>query len=231
LSEGKLTVLYVKRNEKTGEFEAVKKEVVGTPVLITTTTAVSIDEDMENRTFYVSIDTSDEQTRRIIEYEKKRASDPNFIALLKEKKEKAKLIKLFFKTLQKYPVYIPEELLDDLSGELPLTIRARRDFNKLISTIMAVAVLHQHDREKIEINGEKYIVATKEDVDFVKKWFLHDLKLQTIDVKPAYIKLYECVMNQIEKKGTSVFHYSDKDIVNCMNLSTKQIKEYLRAWR
>jgi hypothetical protein len=81
LSEGKLTVLYVKRNEKTGEFETVKKEVVGTPVLITTTTAVSIDEDMENRTFYVSIDTSDEQTRRIIEYEKKRASDPNFIAL------------------------------------------------------------------------------------------------------------------------------------------------------
>ncbi|RLE94994.1 MAG: hypothetical protein DRN04_01835, partial [Thermoprotei archaeon] len=87
---------------------------------------------------------------------------------------------------KKYDVIIPEELLDGI--EIPLTVRARRDFKKIVNFIKAYAVLHQHTREKISVNGVEYIVASREDLELVEKYVLPSIRIQTQNLTEKHIK-------------------------------------------
>ncbi len=186
ISEGELTVSYVTRDPKTGEMKTVNRKILGTPVVITTTTRISIDEDMETRTLFINLDESPEQTKKVIEHIKRLETSIEEKEKKRELAKKAKVLKLFFRTLKKYDVIIPEELLDGI--EIPLTVRARRDFKKIVNFIKAYAVLHQHTREKISVNGVEYIVASREDLELVEKYVLPSIRIQTQNLTEKHIK-------------------------------------------
>ncbi len=224
LSEGYLSVLYVRRNEKTGELETAEKRLEGTPVFITTTTAVEIDEDMENRTFYATIDISEEQTKRILEHEAKLASDPAYIRREAEIKRKAKFIRLFFKTLRPVRVIIPPEYTEELMKELPTdSVRVRRDYKKLLAAIMAMAALHQHTREKTEIEGKEFIIAAREDVEYVKRWFLQNIKRQVREIKAVDERVIRCIIDE----GIVEITATNTKLKKCSNLSYRHLKRVL----
>ncbi|MCD6084817.1 MAG: hypothetical protein J7J20_04675 [Desulfurococcales archaeon] len=224
LSEGKLTVAYVRRNEKTGELETVNKSLAGVPVLITTTTAVQIDEDMENRTFYISPDTSEGQTRRVIEYEMM-AATPEGKRKLKEAEEKARILRLWFRTLKKYDVIVPPELSAELASALPLTVRVRRDFRKLLAAVMAIAVLSQHKREKVVFDGKEYLIAEREDVEYVRRWFLPSISEQIEGLTENLKKVLEC----ISRLGKQYVTTTDVEMRKCVNVGPKQLRRYLES--
>ena len=229
LSEGYMSILYVKRNEKTGELETVEKKLVGTPVFLTTTTAVTIDEDMENRTFYVTPDTSEQQTRRILEHLARLVSDPEYIKRGKEIEAKARLLRFFFRDLRPVKVIIPRDYVKELMEALPTdSVRVRRDFKKLLAAVMAMAALHQHSREKVEIDGEEYVVAAREDLEYVKRWMLGDISLQARGFKEVDFKALECMEKlglgmDSEKPATA----SDKALQACTGSSARHLRRVL----
>jgi len=76
LSEGKLKVGMVERDDK-GKNAPMTFEVSGTPILITTATSLNIDEETLNRTFLISIDESERQTKGIIKHQLENFAKPD----------------------------------------------------------------------------------------------------------------------------------------------------------
>ena len=201
ISEGELIVSYVRRNPKTGELETVNKRIRGTPVLITTTTSINVDPDMETRTMYINIDISEEQTRKIIDHVIDLESNPEAKKKLHEIKEKARLLRIWFRLLRKYDVIIPPDIANEVKQEflkLPPSIRARRDIKKLLYFIEAFTVLHQHTREKKVIDGQEYLVADTHDWELVKEHVLPYIMKQT----HGLTELHDKILSLIEKKKT-----------------------------
>jgi len=220
ISEGEISVAYVARNEKTGEMETRIRKLKGTPLIITTTTAVQLDQDIETRTFYIEPDPSEEQTKRIREF---------YITLessleLKEKeleiKEKAKKIRLFFRLLKPYDVIIPREYLERLLGDLPLVVRARRDDKKLIAAVKALAVLNQFKRKRVkDSHGREFLVADIEDIEYVEKWLKGPLRKQMLEIR----EIHERILVACPLEGT----FTAREIAEKVKVSYRHTKRVL----
>ena len=174
--------------------------MAGTPVLITTTTKINIDPDMETRTIYINVDTSEEQTRKIIEHALFLESNPEAKKVSEEISRKAKILKIWFRTLKKYDVLIPPDIAEEVKKEflkLPPTIRARRDFKKLLFFIEAFTVLHQYVRERTVIDGKEYLIASKQDWLIVKQHILPYILKQSHGLTELHEKILLFIREKI----------------------------------
>lgn len=126
-------------------------EVDGPTALLTTSTETFMDRELSNRMFRVGLDTSPEQTRRIIKARRKRtihSADYGPVQGLHT-----------YLAGQDNRVVVPFE--DELSDLVEVGAnRMRRDYDRILDLIEAHAVLHQESRERDE---EGCIVATLED--------------------------------------------------------------------
>ncbi|RLF02013.1 MAG: hypothetical protein DRJ59_04710 [Thermoprotei archaeon] len=222
ISEGELTIFYTARNEKTGELETRVRRLKGTPCIITTTTAPELDPDIESRILYIEPDPSPQQTRQIMElYERLETS-----LELKEKeaeiKEKAKYVRLYFMLLKPYDVIIPPELFRKLVEDIPMVVRARRDVKKLIAAVKAMAVLRQFNRQRVkDSRGREYLVAEKEDVDYVLTWLKEALKRQMLELREQHVKVLETV----PQTGT----ITAREVAEKLGIPYRTAKAYLDA--
>jgi len=64
-SEGELTIASTGKNPKTGQMETQTYHVEGPVMIFLTTTAIDIDEELQNRCLTLSVDESTQQTQRI----------------------------------------------------------------------------------------------------------------------------------------------------------------------
>lgn len=168
LSEGKLTLGVV--DKETGE--PIMYEIEGQPFLIATTTAVEFREDLLNRVLTVKVDETEEQTRKILQ---------NWVALSNNNGEEdcdRGIIRLVnhLRSLRPCRVVIPyADVLLKLFEEMELPVTMRRDFPKMLSIIMASALLFQNNRPKIQSTADGQtittIIATLEDYENMLRMF------------------------------------------------------------
>ena len=198
ISEGELIIYYVAKDPQTGKMKTVQRKIKGTPIVITTTTRVELDPDMASRTVFINLDTSQDQTKRILEYHTELATNIEMIKKLKEIERKERALRIFFKTLKKYRVLLPEDV-KELLNEFPLTIRARRDWPRVLAFIKAHAVLNQYRRSVIEVDGEEILLANEEDIEFVKKFILEDVKKQSLELLKIHEEVLKVVIELIRE--------------------------------
>ena len=126
------------------------------PVMIfLTTTAPSLDEELQNRCIVLSVDESREQTERIHALQREARTE----AGLARKVRRAELLTLHRnaqRLLEPLPVFNPfADRLRFLSNQL----RTRRDHEKYLLLIDTLAVLFQHQRERKIVAGRECIVG------------------------------------------------------------------------
>jgi hypothetical protein len=166
ISEGKLRLLTTTRGED-GKITTEVLETNGVPCFITTTTSVNPDEELLNRLFLISIDESESQTRQVLEYEAQEFIDPDF-------ESKMQLPQILIDALNFLALTAFKEVLipfaDQLATKFPSgSVKARRDFKKLLNIVGAVAYLHQFQRPIVyKSKITQYIVALP--VDFFMAW-------------------------------------------------------------
>jgi hypothetical protein len=163
LSEGRLRVGIVDR--ETGE--PVEYEFEGQPFLFSTTPLEGLRPDLRNRLIVTSVDESDEQTNRIIEFQTKLAADAELAAALKQKQaEGAEAVAAWFKSLKPAYVVVPwaEKLREAVTFS---SVKLRRDWRKFIALIQASALLFQHERQTFEKDGKRFVVADRRDFENV----------------------------------------------------------------
>ncbi len=163
-SEGELTIASTGTDPATGNLITQEYRVEGPTMLMMTTTAIDLDEELLNRCLVLTVDEDREQTRRIH-------------ALQREKRTLAGLAKREAKTAILTTHQNAQRLLRALAVVNPyadrLTFlddrtRTRRDHEKYLTLIDVIALLHQHQREikTAHVAGRvvEYIEATLDDI-------------------------------------------------------------------
>ncbi len=163
-SEGELTIASTGTDPATGNLITQEYRVEGPTMLMMTTTAIDLDEELLNRCLVLTVDEDREQTRRIH-------------ALQREKRTLAGLAKREAKTAILATHQNAQRLLRPLAVVNPyadrLTFlddrtRTRRDHEKYLTLIDAITLLHQHQREvktaQVAGRSVEYIEATLDDI-------------------------------------------------------------------
>jgi len=164
-SEQELRIASTGKNPQTGRMETQEYHVEGPVMIMLTTTAIDLDEELQNRCLTLAVDDSPEQTARIHAVQRERRTLAGLVA----KAERADLLRLM-KNVQR--LLEPLEVLNDYAPRLTFPThqtRNRRDHEKYLTLIDSIALLHQHQRPRRTrpVKGGKaiaYIEATLEDI-------------------------------------------------------------------
>jgi len=182
-SEGELTIASTGTDPATGNLITQEYRVEGPTMLMMTTTAIDLDEELLNRCLVLTVDEDREQTRRIH-------------ALQREKRTLAGLTKREAKTAILATHQNAQRLLRSLAVVNPyadrLTFlddrtRTRRDHEKYLTLIDAIALLHQHQREvktaTVQGRSVEYIEATLDDIEAANQ-IAHEVLGRSLDELP-----------------------------------------------
>lgn len=153
------------KNPETGEF-GIQRIKVPAKGFVTTTTAIELDKEFATRSFMIPLDESQQQTRKIMEYNLSETQRKmNQIEGHKEYGKKYKNLKKALEELYVCDIVIPFE--SEIKSVFPtktIPLRVRRDSKKLITVIKASTLLFQHQRPKIIVNNELLLVSTWQDL-------------------------------------------------------------------
>ena len=142
-SEGELTIASTGKDPTTGNLITQQYRVEGPVALLLTTTARDLDEELLNRCLLLAVDESREQTQAIHRLQRERRTLEGIAA----KHECASLRALhqnaqrLLRALECRNPYVRHLTFSDQ------TTRLRRDHEKYLTLIDAIALLHQHQRE------------------------------------------------------------------------------------
>ena len=182
-SEGQLTMASTGKDEATGNLVTKQYRVDGPVMLMLTTTAIDVDEELMNRCLVLTVNESREQTRAIHERQRQRQTLDGLLA----DGHKAALTSLH-RNAQRLlrPIHVVNPYADQLTFVDHQT-RTRRDHTKYLSLIRAIALLHQHQREvkTVEHRGQTlaYIEVTKADIAQANE-IAHEVLGRTLDELP-----------------------------------------------
>jgi hypothetical protein len=118
--------------------------------IFTTTAAIEVETQFEDRSWIISLDESKEQTKRVINFFVGKHTKEMHQKLMKTKKEKT-IIDTLRPRLSKYDILIPYAMyIPEIITKLTkLTIRTRRDIQKITALIKLITFLYQNSRPKI----------------------------------------------------------------------------------
>jgi DNA primase catalytic core len=182
-SEGELTIASTGTDPATGNLVTQEYRVEGPMSLFMTTTAINIDEELMNRCLVLSVDEDREQTRAIHRLQRERRT----LAGLTKKHEKQAILNLH-RNAQRLlrPLAVVNPWADQLTF-LDDRTRTRRDHDKYLTLIDAIALLHQHQRQikNATIAGQvvEYIEASVGDIELANR-IAHEVLGASLDELP-----------------------------------------------
>ncbi len=182
-SDGELTMASTGKDEASGNLVTKQYKVKGPVMLMMTTTAIDIDEELMNRCLVLSVNESREQTRLIHERQRMKQTLEGLLA----SSDKEALIALHQNAQRLLkPVLVVNPYADQLTF-LDDKTRTRRDHMKYLTLIRAIALIHQHQRpiKTVEHRGRNlaYIEATKADIALANQ-IAHEVLGRTLDELP-----------------------------------------------
>jgi DNA primase catalytic core len=160
-SEGELTIASTGKDPATGKMVTQEYHVEGPVMIFLTTTAIDLDEELQNRCLTLAVDESAEQTGRIHQLQRERRTLAGLIAKM-ERQDVLKKLRNAQRLLQTVDVLNP--YAPSLTFATART-RNRRDHEKYLTLIDAIALLHQHQRETRTLpSGQRFIEVTLDDI-------------------------------------------------------------------
>jgi len=163
-SEGELTIASTGSDPKTGNLITQEYRVEGPTMILLTTTAIDIDEELLNRCLVLTVDEDREQTRAIHRLQREKRTLQGLI----RKEHKQRLLALHNNAQR---LLKPYAVVNPYADQLTFTddrTRTRRDHEKYLTLIDVIALMHQHQRPvKSAVHQGKtieYIEATLDDI-------------------------------------------------------------------
>jgi DNA primase len=182
-SEGELTIASTSKDVATGKLVTEEYRVEGPVMIALTTTAAEIDEELLNRCLVLTIDEGRAQTAAIHAAQRARRT----LAGLLARTEREAILKTHQdaqRLLEPLAVVNPYAhrltFLDDRT-------RTRRDHEKYLTLIDAIALLHQHQRVlRTAQHGDRsvrYVEVTLDDIALANR-LAHEILGRTLDELP-----------------------------------------------
>jgi len=204
-SEGELTIASTGKDPQTGRLVTHEYRVEGPVAIFLTTTAIDVDEELLNRCLVLSVEESREQTRAIHRLQRERRTLAGLLAGA-EREAILKLHRNAQRLLRPLPVVNP--YAPELSF-LDTQTRTRRDHEKYLALIDAVALVHQYQREvrrTSHAGGEiEYLEVEPSDVELANR-LAHEVLGRSLDELPPQTRrllelVDELVTEASEREG------------------------------
>jgi DNA primase len=233
-SEGELTIASTGKDPTTGRMETQEYHVEGPVMIFLTTSAVEIDEELQNRCLTLTVDESREQTERIHVLQR----EARTLEGLRLKKRKQTLLRLL-RNIQR--LLKPLAIMNPYSRELTFTAektRTRRDHEKYLTLIDTIALLHQHQRT-IECDAEsgEFIRVTLDDIALANRLAPELLGRSLDELPPQTRRVYETIKQIVrercdgEKIEQQVAFFSRREIRARLGWGITQIRAHLERLR
>ena len=233
-SEGEVSIASTGKNAATGNLETQQYKVEGPVMLMMTTTAIDIDEELMNRCLVLSVNESIAQTQAIHKMQRQRHTLEGLLAQ-NSKKELLDLHQNAQRLLR--PLLVANPYAEQLTFLSDKT-RTRRDHMKYLTLISAITLLHQYQREhkRIEHNGQQleYIEVTTDDIQMANK-LAHEVLGRTLDeLPPQTRKLLQLIYQMVSiacKSGQLTqrdFRFSRKQVRQHSGWGNTQLKVHIK---
>ena len=229
-SEGTLTIASTAKDEASGNLVTKQYSVRGPVMLMLTTTAIDVDEELLNRCLVLSVNESREQTAAIHARQRHKQT---LAGLLQGADKEA--IQTLHHNAQRLlnSVAVVNPYADRLSFLSDKT-RTRRDHMKYLTLIRAIALLHQHQREvkTVQHRGQElaYIEVTKADIALANQ-LAHEVLGRTLDeLPPQTRRLVGLIQAMVRAKAQSEHialnqvRFTRRDVRDATQWSDSQLK-------
>ncbi|HGI7031650.1 TPA: CHC2 zinc finger domain-containing protein [Klebsiella aerogenes] len=232
-SDGALTIASTGKNEQSGELVTREYSVQGPVMLMLTTTAIDVDEELLNRCLVLTVNESREQTQAIHTMQRHGQTLEGLLAQ-SEKQHLTQLHRNAQRLLRPLKVVNPyAHQLTFLSDKT----RTRRDHMKYLTLIQAVALLHQYQREvkRATHRGQviEYIEVTKDDIALATT-LAHEVLGRTLDEMPPQTRkllvlLKTEVHAQAQRQGMKPdeLRFTRRDVRGWLQWGDTQLKIHL----
>lgn len=236
-SEGELTIASTGKDPHTGRMETQEYHVEGPVMIFLTTTAIDIDEELQNRCLTLCVDESKEQTMRIHTLQRK-ARTLEGLQIKKQKETTLRVLRNAQRLLE--PIDVVNPYADKLTFTAERT-RTRRDHEKYLTLIDTITLLHQHQRPR-ETEGEgehrsSFIRVTTDDIRLANRLAPELLGRSLDELPPQTRRLYEAVKAIVRERCKDedteqhVALFSRREIRKRLGWSVTQVRVHLERLR
>jgi DNA primase catalytic core len=227
-SSQKLVLGTTRNDPKTGRIRQESYTVEGPVfIMISTTNPDALGGETRNRFVVLTIDESDEQTRRIVEA-------AMWAHTLEGRMELSRRKKIMQRHHNMQRLLKPVEVVNPYARFLEYSLgrlQMRREQAKYACLIDAVALLHQHQREvkTYQIEGEihAYIEVTPADIALANRLALSFFPNSTDELAPHTRRLGEEVSKLVESKGGDT-SFTRRELRSFCGWSDWQVREGLK---
>jgi DNA primase len=195
--------------------------VEGPVAILLTTTSVEIDEELLNRCLVLTVDEGREQTRAIHREQRERRTLEGYLAR-QDRHEIRAIHQDAQRLLEPLPILNPwARRLDFVDGQT----RTRRDNEKYLTLIDAIALLHQHQRarkEAVRRTGEKieHLEVSLEDIEAANR-LAHEILGHSLDELPPQTRR---LLSQLDRWVGDQCGVLEIDRVD-FRFTTRQVRE------
>lgn len=182
-SDGELTIASTGKDDASGNLVTKQYTVKGPVMLMLTTTAIDVDEELLNRCLVLTVNESREQTEAIHAAQRYAQTLEGLLA----SNEKSYITALHQNAQR---LLRPLNVVNPFASQLTFMsdkTRTRRDHMKYLTLIQSIALLHQYQREikRVEHRGAvvEYIEVTREDIALANR-LAHEILGRTLDEMP-----------------------------------------------
>ena len=203
-----------------GQITSGQKTVKGPIASLACTTHGEIYEDNMSRVFLIAVDESTQQTKRIIEYQNKKAAGQ-----IDHRKEQE--IKTFLQNVVR--ILQPYEVINPYAAQIELPEEAHkiRRLNDLFqSFVKMITILNQYQRKKDE---RKRLITEIEDVETAIHILFESIILKVDELDGSLRQFYEQLKGYLQKqynKNYQQAEFSLREIRQVLKISKTQAFRY-----
>jgi DNA primase len=202
--------------DKKGNIKSTKKEVKGIFSSLSATTKGEIYEDNMSRSFLLAVDESQEQSRRIIDYQNKKYAGE----IEPKHQDKARnQLQQIVRNLKSYEVINPYAT----KLELPEEVHKIRRLNEMFQSIVKqITIINQQNRE---LKNDKLITQI-EDLQQATEVLFESIILKVDELDGSLRQFFERLKKHLK---TQEKDFTQREIRQAFNISKSQIHRYLQS--
>ena len=232
-SEGELTIASTGSDPKTGNLITQEYRVEGPVMLMMTTTAIDIDEELLNRCLVLTVDEDREQTRAIHRLQRQKRT----LAGLARREERQSILAVH-RNAQRLlrPLAVVNPYADQLTF-LDQQTRTRRDHEKYLTLIDTIALLHQHRRpiRSVTVEGRaiEYVEVGLDDIALANR-LAHEVLGRSLDeLPPQTRRVLSAVVGHVREQARvretpiGAVRFGRKEIRDASGCGDTQLKLHL----
>jgi hypothetical protein len=198
-----------------------------------TTTAIDLDEELLNRCLVLTVDEDREQTRAIHRMQRERRTLEGIVA----RQDRSAVLALHQNAQRLLrPLAVANRFARELTF-LDDKTRTRRDHEKYLTLIEAIALLHQHQRPVLTAWSQgtavPYIEVTVGDIEVANR-LAHEVLGRTLDELPPQTRRFLLLLDQMVAEACTqqgiereAYRFSRAEARRCTGWSLTQVRVHL----